>query len=86
MNREFRQANWIPLRRMDQALRRIATTVSVSLLLASCGAPEPAPRAGAPVPSRFDTAQVVRGGQLAAAGNCVSCHTAPGGKQYAITE
>jgi mono/diheme cytochrome c family protein len=68
---------------MDQPIKSIATALSALLLLVSCGAPEPAPANGAAVPSRFDAGQVARGGQLAAAGNCVSCHTAPGGKPYA---
>jgi len=34
-------------------------------------------------PASFDSARVVRGAQLAADGNCLSCHTAPGGKPYA---
>ena len=33
--------------------------------------------------SPFDPAQVARGGQLAAIGNCAVCHTRPGGKPYA---
>jgi mono/diheme cytochrome c family protein len=36
-----------------------------------------------PEASSFDPALVRRGGELAAAGNCVTCHTAPGGKSLA---
>jgi len=36
-----------------------------------------------PEASSFDPALVRRGGELAAAGNCVTCHTAPGGKSFA---
>jgi mono/diheme cytochrome c family protein len=68
---------------MDQRLRILTTAVSVSILLASCGSPEPAPEAGTSAPPRFVAAQVARGAQLAAVGNCISCHTAPGGKPYA---
>jgi mono/diheme cytochrome c family protein len=38
---------------------------------------EPAPR------SSFDASLVARGTSLAALGDCVACHTAPGGKAYA---
>ncbi|HYC45302.1 MAG TPA: cytochrome c [Burkholderiales bacterium] len=34
-------------------------------------------------PKRFDAAQIERGANLAAIGDCVSCHTAPEGKPYA---
>ena len=34
-------------------------------------------------PKRFEPEQVARGANLAAIGDCVSCHTAPGGKPYA---
>jgi mono/diheme cytochrome c family protein len=36
-----------------------------------------------PAPASFDSASVVRGAQLAALGDCLSCHTAAGGKPYA---
>ncbi len=36
-----------------------------------------------PAAASFDPGQVARGEKLAAAGFCVSCHTAPGGKQLA---
>src|SRR5688572_8479479 len=38
---------------------------------------EPPPR------SAFDSAAVAKGAQLAAIGNCVTCHTARGGRAYA---
>ena len=38
---------------------------------------------GRPEAASFDPALVRRGGELAAAGNCVTCHTAPGGKSFA---
>ena len=41
--------------------------------------PETEPRAA----SFFDQTELARGGQLAAAGNCFSCHTVDGGKPYA---
>jgi mono/diheme cytochrome c family protein len=68
---------------MDQSLRSFTAVLSVSLLLLSCGSPDPL-RSSAPVtPARFDPTQVTQGARLAAVGNCVSCHTAPGGKPYA---
>ncbi|ANN76854.1 cytochrome c [Bordetella flabilis] len=36
-----------------------------------------------PAPASFDSASVARGAQLAALGDCLSCHTAAGGKPYA---
>jgi mono/diheme cytochrome c family protein len=36
-----------------------------------------------PAPGNFDAALVKRGGELAAIGNCISCHTAPGGRAFA---
>src|SRR5690349_21089340 len=36
-----------------------------------------------PARSSFDTSLVARGASLAALGDCVACHTAPGGKAYA---
>ena len=50
--------------------------------LASCSTQAPAPGASAAL-QRFDPAAIARGARLAAVGNCVSCHTAPGGKPYA---
>jgi mono/diheme cytochrome c family protein len=38
---------------------------------------------GRPDPASFDAAVVKRGAQLAAAGNCIACHTTPGGKSFA---
>ena len=37
----------------------------------------------APVASGFDPAEVARGANLAALGNCNNCHTAPGGRSFA---
>jgi mono/diheme cytochrome c family protein len=36
-----------------------------------------------PAASSFDAAEVVRGANLAALGNCNNCHTAPGGRAFA---
>src|SRR5688572_16502185 len=36
-----------------------------------------------PARASFDTALINRGASLAAIGDCVACHTAPGGKAYA---
>jgi len=36
-----------------------------------------------PAAASFDPALVKRGGELASIGNCISCHTAPGGRTFA---
>jgi mono/diheme cytochrome c family protein len=36
-----------------------------------------------PAPETFDAALVARGAQLAAVGNCIACHTVPGGRSFA---
>jgi mono/diheme cytochrome c family protein len=51
-------------------------------LLSSCSVPAPAPSSNV-APPRFESATIGRGAQLAAVGNCLSCHTAPDGKPYA---
>ena len=83
MNDAFRQQDWVRLRRMDQTLRKFAAAVSGCLLLLSCGMPETLTSTAPATPARFASAQVAHGARLAAVGNCVTCHTAPGGKPYA---
>jgi mono/diheme cytochrome c family protein len=78
----FRQANSLLLRRMEHAMMRIALATAGACAILSCTLPEPAAIAP-PRPAAFDAATVARGARLAAVGNCVSCHTAPGGKPYA---
>ena len=41
------------------------------------------PRIAPPGAARFQTAAIEHGATLAAFGNCVSCHTAPGGAPFA---
>ena len=48
-----------------------------------CASRESVPEVPPPARTSFDSARVARGAQLAALGNCASCHTAPGGKPYA---
>ncbi len=60
-----------------------AFLVLSAALLASCSAVRVADTGAAPTPPTFDGKLVARGAQLAALGNCASCHTAPGGKPYA---
>src|SRR3569623_1345302 len=43
----------------------------------------PIPPIDAPAVERFDAAVIRRGAQLAALGNCATCHTAPGGETFA---
>jgi nicotinate dehydrogenase subunit B len=50
--------------------------------VASCSAP-PVTQGNAPSPRAFSTSDIARGANLAALGNCVTCHTAPGGKPFA---
>jgi len=67
---------------MDHARISRAASAALAFAILSCTAPPPAPSGPLP-PARFDAATVARGARLAAMGNCVSCHTAPGGKPYA---
>ena len=60
---------------------RLILALSAACLL-SCGTPSTLPTE-APAAPRFTAPDVARGARLAAVGNCVSCHTAPGGKPYA---
>jgi mono/diheme cytochrome c family protein len=60
---------------------RLILALSAACLL-SCGTPSPLP-GEAPAAPHFAAPDVARGARLAAVGNCVSCHTAPGGKPYA---
>src|SRR5258706_15916472 len=60
---------------------RLAAALGAFAIL-SCTAPPPAP-SGPMAPARFDAATVAKGARLAAMGNCVSCHTAQGGKPFA---
>jgi len=48
-----------------------------------CASNEAIPTIDPGKPPSFDSARVARGAQLAAGGNCLSCHTVPGGKPYA---
>jgi mono/diheme cytochrome c family protein len=68
---------------MDQplAFRAAFCIVAAVTALASCTSPAPSGVSNA-APARFDAAAIERGAHLAAVGNCVTCHTAPGGKPY----
>lgn len=58
--------------------------LAVALALsASCGTPERVQSPSDTGARAFSTAQVERGANLAAIGNCVTCHTARGGKPFA---
>src|SRR5690348_7816517 len=70
------------LRRMDHARTSRAAAGLAAFAILSCTAPPPAPSGPLP-PAHFDAATVARGARLAAMGNCVSCHTAPGGMPFA---
>ncbi|HSW83729.1 MAG TPA: c-type cytochrome [Usitatibacter sp.] len=60
---------------------RLAAVLGAFAIL-SCTAPPHAP-SGPMAPAHFDAATVAKGARLAAMGNCVSCHTAEGGKPFA---
>ena len=51
-----------------------------AVLIGSVSAQTPRPATGN---RSFDAALIARGAQLSAIGNCVSCHTKPGGKSFA---
>jgi mono/diheme cytochrome c family protein len=55
----------------------------LSLLLAGCGAREALAPLGTTDKPPPDPTRVTQGARLAALGNCMGCHTAPGGKPYA---
>jgi mono/diheme cytochrome c family protein len=61
---------------------RALLTAALAAPLASCAIPPMAPVA-TPSPSAFERADVVRGAELAALGNCDSCHTPIDGPAYA---
>ena len=66
-----------------KALARILLAAPL-VLSASCGTPERAlSPAGEPAARTFPAAMIERGANLAAVGNCVTCHTAHGGKPFA---
>ncbi|HET7160138.1 MAG TPA: hypothetical protein VFI62_14160, partial [Burkholderiales bacterium] len=56
--------------------------IAITLFIAFSWRGEISP-AETPARASFDTALISRGASLAAIGDCVSCHTAPGGKAYA---
>src|ERR1700694_1801103 len=66
--------------RLATALRIPA--LALAALTAACTLPPPSPSTG-PATRGFDRADIRKGAQLAAIGNCISCHTAEGGKAYA---
>ncbi|MGZ5103246.1 MAG: c-type cytochrome [Usitatibacter sp.] len=64
------------------ALLRLSI-LAVAALAAACGTTQPSQPSSERAARSFDRAQVERGAALAAIGNCVTCHTAAGGKAYA---
>jgi mono/diheme cytochrome c family protein len=61
----------------------LAIACVVAGLLASCAGRPVIEPAAAPPPSSFDAGLVGRGAELAAIGNCASCHTSSDGPPYA---
>jgi len=72
---------------MDRPIARNAAACALAwLAVASCATQDRAPieRLAAPPPrASFDAALVKRGAELAALGNCRTCHTAAGGRAFA---
>jgi len=72
---------------MNRALARNTFGAVIVLALAgSCAVPQReaiAPREAAAVRAAFDPAEVERGAELVAIGDCRTCHTAPGGEAFA---
>jgi mono/diheme cytochrome c family protein len=66
--------------RFATALRFSALALASLTVACTVAAPSPSPGPG---PRSFDRARIEKGAQLAAIGNCVSCHTARGGATYA---
>ena len=69
-------------------LRRTLLVVVVAVVVAGGAAVAVAWRPAidpvrSPAPGSFDPALVKRGGELAAIGNCATCHTVPGGRPFA---
>src|SRR5574340_550923 len=52
-------------------------------MLAGCAPQEAFSPVEPAAPAAFERARVAKGAELAALGDCESCHTAPGGKSYA---
>ncbi len=67
---------------MHTSLEASIAALALAAGLAGCSAPSTVAHEAA-IPRRFDTALVARGAGLAAIGNCIDCHTAPGGRPFA---
>jgi mono/diheme cytochrome c family protein len=57
--------------------------VAAAPLVAACAAQQALAPAEPPGAAAFEPALVAKGAELAALGNCQTCHTAPGGRPYA---
>lgn len=69
-------------------LVRVLLVLAVLFIIASVGFiaatwKSEIPRIARPDPASFDPEIVKHGGELAAVGNCIACHTVPGGKAFA---
>src|SRR3989442_10305807 len=60
---------------------RVLAVLGLLSILAGCGSGESVARVD--VPKSFPRQQIAKGEELAHIGNCLSCHTAEGGKPYA---
>src|SRR5258708_2983283 len=73
---------WQPTGAHSQERRAVAAAAGPTPATAPTRVAAPTP-ATAPTPAAAPATLVERGRYLTLAGNCVSCHTAPGGKLFA---
>lgn len=69
--------------RSARTLLAAALAACMPIALVSCASHSAIAPAAPPAPAAFPPQLVARGAQLAAVGNCVTCHTAKDGKPYA---
>lgn len=67
---------------IDRSFLSRISILAMAGLAAACTVPAPS-TSGEPPRHGFDRARIERGAALAAVGNCVTCHTAEGGKAFA---
>lgn len=61
----------------------LAALVAAAIVVLWSSSERPIAAIAPPAPSSFPKDQVRKGAELAALGNCASCHTAEGGKTFA---
>ncbi len=68
---------------LRRALLIAPALLALALVAGGCALQSASAPAAPPAPASFPGMLIQRGAQLAAVGNCVSCHTAKGGKPFA---